>query len=340
MTPGQRPPFHRESLEGCTMGSLRTLGWGVIGPGAPPLLGEVRRWPRIQAPVWLKAVEEGAPLPAHRKGGPTGFSGTQSGSLQSSKILTSQPPADCLGAPAPLRSRPLDHHSPPLRREAEGEHAMAAAKPPRPSSLVACAPCAKAEHPVKYVHEGTNSGSRHEPWTATQEVGTNSHLRKLRLKTAICSVTGTAKAGWIPAHPSASPTGPLLATRVGSFPSLVLAHPQQSRSCGVAGVMRAPGPHLLPSPEQWRPAQVTQPCAWESLAKRPTGPQEANKAMGLPGVSQGSSRRPEAASLGGYHTNRPSCTLALGITPPRCLPSYQWGHSSPKILFWEKMLPK
>lgn len=85
---------------------------------------------------------------------------------------------------------------------------------------------------------------------------------------------------------------------------------------------------------------MTQPCAWESLAKRPTGPQEANKAMGLPGVSQGSSWRPEAASLGGYHTNRPSCTLALGITPPRCLPSYQWGHSSPKILFWEKMLPK
>lgn len=136
MTPGQWPPFHRESLEGCTMGSLRTPGWGVIGPGAPPLLGEVRRWPRIQAPVWLKAAEEGAPLPAHRKVGPTGLSGTQSGSLQSSKILTSQPPADCLGAPAPLRSRPLDHHSPPLRREAEGEHAMAAAKPPRPPQVL------------------------------------------------------------------------------------------------------------------------------------------------------------------------------------------------------------
>lgn len=60
------------------MGPLRTLGWGVIGPGAPPLLGEVR-WPRIQAPVWQKAAEEGVPLPAHKRGGPTGLSETQSG---------------------------------------------------------------------------------------------------------------------------------------------------------------------------------------------------------------------------------------------------------------------
>lgn len=77
---------------------------------------------------------------------------------------------------------------------------------------------------------------------------------------------------------------------------------------------------LLLSPKQWRSAQVTQPWAWEPVAKRPTGSQEANEAMGLPGVSQGSSQRPAAASLTGYHTNYPSCTPALGTTPKRCLP--------------------
>lgn len=75
--------------------------------------------------------------------------------------------------------------------------------------------------------------------------------------------------------------------------------------------------------QQWRPAQATQPWAWELLVKRPTGPQEANEAMGLPGASQGSSRRPEAASLRGCHTNRPSYTLALGTTSQRCLQSHQ-----------------